>query len=84
MVKFLDQDIQTIDWFADSGSSHHMSYQRSWFTNFTTVHAGTWPVQVVAGHMTFVEGFGDIVIEIFIHNQWERGIVIDVLFVPSL
>jgi hypothetical protein len=29
MVQFLDQEVQTTDWLADSGSSHHMSYQRS-------------------------------------------------------
>jgi hypothetical protein len=29
MVQFLDQEVQTTDWLADSGSSHHMSDQRS-------------------------------------------------------
>ena len=82
--QFLDCDIQPTDWFADSGSPHHMSDQRSWFTNFTAVPVGTWPVQSVAGHTTFVEGFGDIAIEIFIRNQWERGVLTDVLFVPTL
>ena len=84
MVQFLDCDIQPTEWFADNGSSHHMSDQCSWFTNFTTIHVGTWPVQAVAGHTTFVEGFGDIAIEIFIRNQWERGVLTDVLFVPTL
>lgn len=61
-----------------------MSDQRSWFTNFTTVHPGTWPVQAVGGHTTFVEGIGDIPIEINIRNQWERGVLTDVLYVPTL
>ena len=84
MVQFLDCEIQPTDWFADNGSSHHMSNQRSWFTNFTTVPVGTWPVEAVVGHTTFVEGFGDIGIEIFIHYQWERGVLTDILFVPTL
>jgi hypothetical protein len=63
---------------------HHMSYQCSWFTNFTTVRTGTWHVQAEAGHTTFVEKIGDIAIEIYIRNQWERGILIDVLYVLSL
>ena len=58
MVQFLDQEVHPTDWLADSGSSHHMSDQRTWFTNFTAVPAGTWPVQAVAGHTTFVEGIG--------------------------
>ena len=84
MVQLLDQEVHSIDWLADSGSSHHMSDQRHWFTNFTTVPAGTWPVQVVAGHTTFVEGIGDIPIEIYIRNQWEHGMLTDVLYVPTL
>jgi hypothetical protein len=35
MVQCQDQEVQPFDWLADSGSSHHMSDQRSWFTNFT-------------------------------------------------
>lgn len=58
MVQFLDQEVHPTDWLADSGSSHHMSDQCTWFTNFTAVPAGTWPVQAVAGHTTFVEGIG--------------------------
>jgi hypothetical protein len=84
MVQFLDQDVQPTDWLADSGSSHHMTDQRSWFTNFNAVPAGTWPVQAVGGHTTFVEGIGDIPIEIHIRNQWERGMLTDVLYVPTL
>ena len=80
----LDQEVHSTDWLADSGSSHHMSDQRHWFTNFTTVPAGTWPVQAVAGHTAFVEGIGDIPIEICIRNQWEQGMLTDVLYVPTL
>ena len=61
-----------------------MTDQRSWFTNFTSVPAGTWPVQAVGGHTAFVEGIGDIPIEIQIQNQWERGTLTDVLYVPTL
>ena len=81
MVQFLDQDVQTTSWFADSGSSHHMSDQCSWFTNFT---AGIWHVQAVAGHTTFVEGNSEIAIKIYIRNQWECGMLTDVLYVPTL
>ena len=84
MVQFLDQEVHPTDWLADSGSSHHMFDQRAWFTNFTAVPAGTWPVQAVAGHITFVEGIGDIPIEIYIRNQWEHGLLTDVLYVPAL
>jgi hypothetical protein len=68
MVQLLDQEVHSTDWLADNGSSHHMSDQRLWFTNFTAVPAGTWLVQAVAGHTAFVEGIGDIPIEIFIRN----------------
>ena len=64
MVQFLDQEVQSTNLLAGSGSSHHMSNQRSWFTNFTAVHPGTWPVQAVGEHTTFVEGIGDIPTEI--------------------
>lgn len=60
MVQYLDYEVQPTDWLADSGSSHHMTDQRSWFKNFTAVPAGTWPVQAVGGHTAFVEGIGDI------------------------
>ena len=50
MVQYLDYEVQPTDWLADSGSSHHMTDQRSWFKNFTAVPAGTWPVQAVGGH----------------------------------
>jgi transposase InsO family protein len=84
MVQFLDQEVHPTDWLADSGSSHHMSDQRAWFTNFTAVPTGTWPVQAVAGHTTFVEGIRDIPIEIYIRDQWEHGLLTDVLYVPAL
>ena len=60
MVQLLDQEVHSTDWLADSGSSHHMSDQRHWFTDFTAVPTGTWPVQAVAGHITYVEGIGNI------------------------
>ena len=84
MAQLLDQEVQPTDWLADSGSSHHMTDQRSWFTNFTTVLAETWPVQAVGGHTTFVGGIGDISIEIYIRNQWEQGTLTDILYVPTL
>ena len=84
MVQLLDQEVHSTDWLADSGSSHHMSDQRLWFTKFTAVPAGTWPIQAVAGHTAFVEGIGDIPIEIFIRNQWEQGLLTNVLYVPTL
>lgn len=68
MAQLLDQEVHSTDWLADSGSSHHMSDQRSWFSNFTSVHPGTWPVQAVGGHKTYVEGIGDIHIEMKIRN----------------
>lgn len=68
MVQFLDQEVQSTNLLAGSGSSHHMSNQRSWFINFTAVHPGTWPVQAVGEHTTFVEGIGDIPNEINIRN----------------
>lgn len=83
MVQLLDQEVHSIDWLADSDSSHHMFDQGQWFTNFTAVLENTWPVQAVAGHTTFVEGIGDIPIEIFIRNQWEQGMLTNVLFVPT-
>ena len=61
-----------------------MSDQHSWFTNFIAVHPGTWHVQAVTAHTTFVEGIGHIAIEIYIWNQWERGILTNVLYVPTL
>ena len=48
------------------------------------MHPGTWPVQVVGGHTTFVEGIGNIPIEINIWNQWECGLLTHVLYVPTL
>ena len=84
MVQFLDQEVQPTDWLADNGSSHHMTDQSSWFTNFTAVPAGTWPVQAVDGHTTFVEGTSDIPIDIYIRKQWERDMLTDVLYVPTI
>ena len=84
MVQFLDQEVLPTDWLADSGSSHHMSDQRSWFINFTAVPAGTWPVQAVGGHTAFVEGIGNILIEAYVRNRWEPGMLTDVLYVPTL
>ena len=41
-------------------------------------------MQAVAGHTTFVEGIGDIPIEIYVRNQWKHGLLTDVLYVPTL
>lgn len=66
MVQSFNCDLQTTYWFADSGSSHHMSYQRSSFAIFTHVPIDIWPVQAVDSHTIFIEGYGDITIEIFV------------------
>lgn len=72
------------DWYADSGATHHMTDQRSFFTTFREVPPGTWKVNGVGSTQLETCGVGNIPIHSFVYGEKKEGELRDVLFVPGL
>lgn len=68
-------------WLADSGATHHMVNDRSWFTDFSRCDSS----MLLADKSTVkVEGRGTVAVEKFLKDKWQRCELLDVLYVPSL
>ncbi|XP_076303597.1 uncharacterized protein LOC143221871 [Lasioglossum baleicum] len=72
-------------WFADSGATHHMSFQNDWFKNFESYPEKSCCVKVGNGEKIDARGKGDVDVQI----QGDDGIVRthtikDVLYVPQI
>ena len=48
------------DWYADSGATHHMTDQRSYFSTFKAIGSETWKVNRIGGAQLNALGFGNI------------------------
>lgn len=72
-------------WYADSGATDHMSFQKEWFKNFVPLLKKTCQVRIGDGRKLSVKGTGDI--EVQVTNSRRSSpiyIIKDVLFVPDL
>lgn len=72
------------DFFADSGATHHMSDQASYFSSMTPIVKGTWLVKGIGGVLLPVLGQGTIDFTATINGKQCPGRFKNVLFVPSL
>lgn len=73
-----------IDWFADSGATAHMTDQRSFLTNFTTVPPGVWKVAGIGNTQLEVKGMGCVEIISVVNGKEHTGVLKKVLYVPGL
>ena len=73
-----------MDWYANSGATHHMTDQRSFFTIFKEVPPGTWKVNGVGNTQLDTRGIGTVPIHSFVHGVKVEGELLDVLYVPDL
>lgn len=73
-----------IDWYADSGATHHMTDQRSFFSTFKEITSESWKVNGIGGTQLFAAGVGNIPVHSYVHGERKSGEFQDVLFVPGL
>lgn len=71
------------DFFADSGASHHISDQRSYFSSMTTIQKGVWLVKGIGVVTLPVLGQGSIDFPATVDGKQYPGEFTEVLFVPS-
>lgn len=72
-------------WYADSGATDHMSFQREWFKNFVPYLKGACEVRVGDGRKLSVKGMGGIEVHVTNSKSFSPTHTIkDVLFVPDL
>ena len=70
-------------WYADTGASHHMTNQRSYFTSFKEIPY-SWTVSGIGGVQVKALGVGTVPIVSHINGESKAGILHEVLFVPEL
>lgn len=79
------EDTTSNDWFADSGATEHMSFQRKWFTNFVEFPSNTYSVRVGEGTRVDAKGRDDIqVISSGTDINHQVYTIKDVLYVPKI
>lgn len=71
-------------WVADSGATHHMSDQLSYFHNFQSIKEGTRSVTGIGGKELSVLGIGDIHIKTTVNGKNQKTILSGVLYIPDL
>ena len=49
-----------LDWFADSGATQHMTYNKILLRNYKPVVPGDWTVTGIGGTNLIVQGQGDV------------------------
>lgn len=71
------------DWVMDSGASHHMTFHREWFSDFTKFEN---PVLITIGNGQKIKaiGKGDVKILAFNNNIWAEKYLTEVYFVPEI
>eukprot|EP00731_Ephydatia_muelleri_P033160 Em0025g116a len=79
LVKGLEKSV----WIIDSGASRHMTFEKSWFVNYT-IFRTVQKVGTANGDSIEALGYGDIVIQTHLEKGVDEFIVKDVLYVPDL
>ena len=73
-----------LDWFADSGATQHMTYNKLLLRNYKPVVPGDWIVTGIGGTNLAVHGQGDVQFITQIEGIENNVIVPNVAFVPEL
>ena len=70
-------------WIVDSGTSHTMCSNCTWFSHFSSL---TSPVNIVLGDNSTIQGTGvrRITVQMKANGKWSHAILQDVLFIPKL
>lgn len=71
-------------WVADSGATHHMCDQRSFFLNFHPIQEGSRMVTGIGQKQLSVLGKGDILIKPISNGSDQTAIMKEVLYIPEL
>jgi hypothetical protein len=56
-----DVEPASYHWMLDSGSSHHMTYSKSYFSSF---HICRMPVKTANNGVFYTEGYGDVILQL--------------------
>ena len=83
MALLNSEDLRKDIWYADSGASDHMTYNKTIMTNLKHFDD---PVKIRMGNGTIALAYdsGDINIKTFNGSDWVSGFLQDVLYVPDL
>jgi transposase InsO family protein len=71
-------------WYLDGGATDHMTDKLEWFSNFTEIPKGRWPVMIADNRKLWARGFGDIRVECLTDWGRETRTIRKVLYVPEL
>ena len=69
--------------YADSGATAHVTYEKHLLRNVITVPKGSWVIQGFRGAQAEVQCYGDIDFEATVHNQKRVGTLKRVLYAPE-
>lgn len=64
-----------IDWYADSGATHHMTDQRSFFSSFKEIDCETWKVNGIGGAQLNALGIGTIPVHSYVHGERKKLLI---------
>ena len=78
----LNPSIGPEKWIIDSGSSAHLTYDRSAFTSYSAIEPK--PVDLGANSSAFIIGEGDVTLTIFVRGKNVKCIIKNVKHVPEL
>lgn len=81
----VDADSESTDdyWLIDTGASDHMTNREDWLTDFA-VFEKPQKIRVGNGEALEAYGKGNVCVEMRVCDDWKKGIMYDVLYVPKL
>lgn len=74
----------SLEWYADSGATQHMTWQNTLFKSFTSVTPGSWTVKGIGSAKLTVYGYGDIEFVVTTGDNQRKAVIEKVLYVPGL
>ena len=74
----------SLQWFADSGATKHMTGQRHVFAPFFAVKTDSWIVKGIGHEKLEVRGYGDVKFMVKVNGSRREATIREVLFVPGL
>lgn len=61
-----------------------MTYKCNWLVSFKPIPIGQWSIEGTSNKTCWVKGIGDILLQAFIINNWEKIMFKNVLYVLGL
>ena len=74
----------SVDWFADSGATRHMSGNYNLFTNLKDKESTILNIKGIGGKRLRVKGVGDVFFETVMNGKTQTGVFKAVLYIPNL